>query len=219
MSLTIKELADDLGVSKTAIRKYFTPEFRDKYVIEEQGVLYIRNDGVNLIKNHKKEKAMRNPMRNTIGNPLEIHKTSDMEVETANQFAETKPETTNQFAETKVETTNQFAETKVETTNQFAETKVETTNQFAETKVETANQEVNKIDAEIINVLKQTIETLQRQLEIKDKQIADLTDANNHLAQSINADRHNELAGTMQQFLPVGESEKKKGFFAKLFGR
>ena len=197
MSLTIKELADDLGVSKTAIRKYFTPEFRDKYVIEEQGVLYIRNDGVNLIKNHKKEKAMRNPMRNTIGNPLEIHKTSDMEVETANQFAETKPETTNQFAETKVETTNQFAETKVET----------------------ANQEVNKIDAEIINVLKQTIETLQRQLEIKDKQIADLTDANNHLAQSINADRHNELAGTMQQFLPVGESEKKKGFFAKLFGR
>ena len=85
--------------------------------------------------------------------------------------------------------------------------------------METANQEVNKIDAEIINVLKQTIETLQRQLEIKDKQIADLTDANNHLAQSINADRHNELAGTMQQFLPVGESEKKKGFFAKLFGR
>ena len=186
MSLTIKELADDLGVSKTAIRKYFTPEFRDKYVIEEQGVLYIRNDGVNLIKNHKKEKAMRNPIRNPIGNPLEIHKTFNMEVETANQFAETK---------------------------------VETANQFAETKVETANQEVNKIDAEIINVLKQTIETLQRQLEIKDKQIADLTDANNHLAQSINADRHNELAGTMQQFLPVGESEKKKGFFAKLFGR
>ena len=67
------------------------------------------------------------------------------------------------------------------------------------------NRENNSPAGDIVAVLQKSIDALQQQLEVKDKQIADLTEANKELAQSINVARHNELAGTMQQFLPDGE--------------
>lgn len=79
------------------------------------------------------------------------------------------------------------------------------------------------------------IAMLQAELEIKNKQIEELNAANKELtstikiqAQSINADRHNELAGTMQKQLisndtPIDDIEPdkppKKSFFGKLFGK
>lgn len=54
MNRTIKELADELGVSKTAIRKYMTDEFRAAYVTEENGVLYISDDGANQLESLRK---------------------------------------------------------------------------------------------------------------------------------------------------------------------
>ncbi len=46
MSKTIKQLADELGVSKTAIRKRFTPEFRENYIeTTENGVILITENG------------------------------------------------------------------------------------------------------------------------------------------------------------------------------
>lgn len=178
MSKTIKELAEELGLSKTAIRKYLTPDFREKFVeTTANGVLLVSDEGANHIANQCK--GLRKPVETT-----------------ANQFAETtanQPQTTANQAQT--------------SGNQFAET--------------TANQ----VSDDIIKVLQETIDVLKTQLEIKDKQIEDLTEANKHLAQSINAERQNELAGTMQQFLPgessVGSesSEKETGFWAKLFGR
>lgn len=79
---------------------------------------------------------------------------------------------------------------------------------------------------DIVAVLKATIDTLQGQLAVKDAQIAELTQANKALAQSINADRHNELAGTLQQQLaapapedPPAEEQKKPSFLARLLGR
>lgn len=50
MSKTIKELADALGVSKTAVRKHMTEEFRREYVeTDRNGVITIDAAGCNLI--------------------------------------------------------------------------------------------------------------------------------------------------------------------------
>lgn len=47
---TIKELADSLGVSKTAIRNYMTEEFRTKYTAKnEKGVITITPEGCKVI--------------------------------------------------------------------------------------------------------------------------------------------------------------------------
>lgn len=50
MDMTIKQLADSLGVSKTAIRKRFTAEFRKNYLkTTENGVIIISENGCKLI--------------------------------------------------------------------------------------------------------------------------------------------------------------------------
>ena len=51
MSKTIKELADELGVSKTAIRKYMTLDFRKKYTeTTGNGVIVVSHDGEEILK-------------------------------------------------------------------------------------------------------------------------------------------------------------------------
>ena len=75
MNKTIKELADVLGVSKTAVRKYMTPEFRSEHVkTTENGVITIDSDGCKLVAMH-------------------LQRTEKLTETTANQFPET-PETT-----------------------------------------------------------------------------------------------------------------------------
>lgn len=50
MSMTIRELADLLGVSKTAIRNYLTEEFRAKYTeTDRNGVIDISPDGCKVV--------------------------------------------------------------------------------------------------------------------------------------------------------------------------
>lgn len=50
MDMTIKQLANSLGVSKTAIRKRFTAEFRNNYLkTTENGVIIISENGCKLI--------------------------------------------------------------------------------------------------------------------------------------------------------------------------
>lgn len=50
MSKTIKQIADELGVSKTAIRKKMTDEVKTKFAETVSGVVYISEDGENIIK-------------------------------------------------------------------------------------------------------------------------------------------------------------------------
>jgi predicted transcriptional regulator len=58
MSKTIKQIADELGVSKTAIRKRFTDEFKSKYVqTNPDGSLQVTDEGCKLI-----EKSLRKPV-------------------------------------------------------------------------------------------------------------------------------------------------------------
>lgn len=50
MAMTIKQLADELGVSKTAIRNYMDEEFRAKYTEKDRkGVITIDSDGCKVI--------------------------------------------------------------------------------------------------------------------------------------------------------------------------
>lgn len=46
---TIKQIADDLGVSKTAIRKRLTPEFKEKYTETANGMIVVSQEGETLI--------------------------------------------------------------------------------------------------------------------------------------------------------------------------
>lgn len=50
MSMTVKQLADSLGVTKTAIRKRFTEDFRANYLqTTANGVIIISDEGCKLI--------------------------------------------------------------------------------------------------------------------------------------------------------------------------
>lgn len=50
MSKTIKQIAEELGVSKTAVRKKMTPEVQTKFAVKVSGVVFIDEEGERLIK-------------------------------------------------------------------------------------------------------------------------------------------------------------------------
>ena len=90
----------------------------------------------------------------------------------------------------------------------------------SQTKTQTENHEVG----DLVCVLQATIDTLQGQLEVKDRQIAKLTEAL-VAAQQTAAAAQALHAGTMKQQLLSGESgadqqepELKKSWFSKIFG-
>lgn len=133
--MTIKQIADELGVSKTAVRNYMTEEFRAKYTEKDcKGVILVSPDGCKLI-------------------------------------AESLGKTENERKES----------------------------------VET---ELLTIPRSVWLLMEDQIREKDEQLKAKDQQIADLTATVKAQAQSINADRHNELAGTMQKQLPDGSGAK-----------
>lgn len=136
--MTIKQLADALGVSKTAIRNYMDNEFRAKYTAkDDKGVITITPDGCKVLSEN-------------IGKQTE---------NTAKQFSET---------------------------------------------------ELLTIPRSVWQLMEDQIREKDEQLKVKDQQIADLTAANKELAQSINKDRANELAGTLQHMLPEHSKPARK---------
>ena len=91
----------------------------------------------------------------------------------------------------------------------------------SQTKTQTENHEVS----DLVCVLQATIDTLQGQLEVKDRQIEKLTEAL-VAAQQTAAAAQALHAGTIQQQLLTGEAgadqqdqapEQKRGWFSKLF--
>ena len=102
----------------------------------------------------------------------------------------------------------------------FEKTQTEIENQ-SQTKTQTENREVG----DLVCVLQATIDTLQGQLEVKDRQIEKLTEAL-VAAQQTAAAAQALHAGTIQQQLLTGEAgadqqdqapEQKRGWFSKLF--
>ena len=92
-----------------------------------------------------------------------------------------------------------------------------------QTKTQTEHHEVS----DLVCVLQATIDTLQGQLEVKDRQIEKLTEAL-VAAQQTAAAAQALHAGTIQQQLLTGEAgvdqqgqepEQKRGWFSKLFGK
>lgn len=149
---TIKQLADELGVSKTWIRSYMDDAFRAKYTAkDDKGVITISPEGCKLLSEN-------------IGKQTE---------NTGNASPET---------------------------------------------------ELLTIPRSVWQLIEDQIREKDEQLKVKDQQIADLTAAVKSQAQSINADRHNALAGTLQPMLEnsnpePSEQQKKPGFFARFRGR
>ena len=101
-------------------------------------------------------------------------------------------------------------------------TQTEIENQ-SQTKTQTENHEVS----DLVCVLQATIDTLQGQLEVKDRQIEKLTEAL-VAAQQTAAAAQALHAGTIQQQLLTGEAgadqqgqepEQTRGWFSKLFGK
>ena len=128
-NMTIKALADSLGVSKTAIRNYMTDDFRAKYTAKDsKGVITITPEGCKLVSaNFGKEpgtSAKQNPETELITIPLSVWK-----------------------------------------------------------------------------LMEDQLREKDEQLRVKDQQLADLTAAVRSQADSINTDRHNELAGTLRPML------------------
>lgn len=148
--VTIKALADALGVSKTAVRNYMDDEFRAKYTAkDDKGVITIDSEGCKLLSENFGKQTV-----NT-GKP--------------------SPES-----------------------------------------------EVLAIPRSVWQLMEDQLREKDEQLRIKDQQIADLTAAVKSQAQSINADRHNTLAGTLQPMLSDAETppaepptQKKKWFWQK----
>ena len=68
----------------------------------------------------------------------------------------------------------------------------------------------------IVSVLEKQLRVKDEQLAEKDKQIEKLTDTIKVQAQSINADRHNELAGTLQLQLADDSTDKSKSRWERL---
>lgn len=135
MSKTIKELADSLGVSKTAIRKYLTPDFRAEYTANHTGnSIVIDERGCKLIAEsfRKPAESFRKPPQTT---------------------ANLEPETTG-----------------------------------------------NQVSGDVVALLQSTIAALQLQLEVKDRQIADLTETVKTQAASLQAAQALH-AGTMHQMM------------------
>lgn len=79
MAKTIKELADALGVSKTAVRKYMTPEFREAHTETQDGnIILIDEDGCRVI-----AETIKKPPETT-GNQLpETHENPGLQEEIA----------------------------------------------------------------------------------------------------------------------------------------
>ena len=94
----------------------------------------------------------------------------------------------------------------------------------SQTEIENQTQTENHEVSDLVCVLQATIDTLQGQLEVKDRQIEKLTEAL-VAAQQTAAAAQVLHAGTIQQQLITGEAgvdqqepEQKKSWFSKIFG-
>ena len=97
----------------------------------------------------------------------------------------------------------------------------------SQTEIENQTQTENHEVSDLVCALQATIDTLQGQLEVKDRQIEKLTEAL-VAAQQTAAAAQALHAGTIQQQLLTGEAgadqqgqepEQKRGWFSKLFGK
>lgn len=194
MSKSIKQIADEIGVSKQAIFKKIKREplstSLQQFISTVDGRLMVSVDGEKIIKQafYNADTANKDEVcektKQTLKNEVDDNQlTVDAEVHD-NQFIvdgavdDNQPSTINQVKEYKT------------------------------------SQDIENI----ITVLENTVETLKNQLEIKDAQIEKLTDAL-VAAQQTAAAAQALHAGTMQQQITTTQdTQEKKSWLKKLFG-
>lgn len=194
MSKSIKQIADEIGVSKQAVFKKIKREplstSLQQFISTVDGRLMVSVDGEKIIKQAFYSADMANKdevseqTKQTLKNEIDDNQlTFDAEVHD-NQFIvdgavdDNQPSTINQVKEYKT------------------------------------SQDIENI----ITVLENTVETLKNQLEIKDAQIEKLTDAL-VAAQQTAAAAQVLHAGTMQQQITTTQdTQEKKSWLKKLFG-
>ena len=73
MSKTIKQVADEIGVSKTAIRKYMDEDFKAQYTTQEgeKSPVMISDEGVEILKGKCKGRSTENQEVETTTNQVE----------------------------------------------------------------------------------------------------------------------------------------------------
>ncbi len=202
---TIKEIADELGVSKQAIRNRIEKLSLQNEVHIVGNRMLIDEE----IENCIKLDILRNEQEKSKFYTQEFAKSAKIAKNVTNEFAKNT-----KFANAKIEKSTNF-EHDISAKNENIGAK------NANNAPKIANNENNDNNEKNGNIefFEKIINTLQEQLEIKDKQIAELTSVLRHQAQSINAREQNMLAESIETKAIRKEMKEKKGFWARLFGR
>lgn len=178
---TIKQIADEIGVTKQAIQKRLTREplctSLSPYISTDNGTKYIAEIGESLIKQ---------------------------------AFAKNEPTTAS-----------------IDVAGNYTRVGVDAS-------VDIPTDVHSDVYSDIIKILQENLNIVQKQIEVKDKQIEELTETVRLQAESINADRKNELAETLidgKNMLTSGDNadddelkqkeiiQKKKPFFQRIFNK
>lgn len=204
MAKTIKEIAEEIGVSKQAVYKRYRGKLSAvcaPYAYTEYGVVYLDEQGEAII---KQDFAKTNGARteHSVCAPLETKENADFSQKSDERNAQTG------LKETVDREHSNGAHTECIGSTSYAQTPSD----------------------DIIQVLKATIETLQGQLEIKDQQIERQATTIENLSASLAAAQALH-AGTIKQQLSEGDKENTDadqamrseknggGFFTRFFSK
>ena len=201
MAKTLKEIADEIGVSKQAVYKRFKGKLSTvcaPYAYTEYGVVYLDEQGESIIKR-------------------DFEKTNGAHTE-CSIGAVGKLEENTAKSEKSTEKNSQTGEMESAYTEQ---------SNGAHTERIRSDPYAREQSEAIIKVLQATIDTLQGQLDIKDRQIERQATTIENLSASLAAAQALH-AGTIQQQLAEGDEQiydviqpekKDKGFLSRLFRR
>ena len=222
---TVKEIADLLGVSKTTIQKAIKAAAIDYDYVERNKYFYKLGKVKEII--------------SSIRPDFDFTKLANSQTETDNSQTETNNQTDNSQM--------QGENSQAETANSQTETDNQTANSQTETDNQTDNSQTGEIAAlhRLIDLVQQQLAEKDKQLEIKDKQIAALNDRLAEAMQLTQGQQYIAAADKTKQLMeskaaaeaPIevtpapatknGETDPlaavepppKKGFWSRFFGR
>lgn len=101
MSKTIREAAEELGISKTAVRKYFSKDFTKKYVTKTaDGLVMVSEEGIAEIQGKLTYRANYKPSKPTETEAQVTTETAETDKRTAPETTETTQQVTAETAKT-----------------------------------------------------------------------------------------------------------------------
>ena len=236
MEMTIKQLADELGVSKTTISKAvlvlgFNGKLHkvgNRYMLSEMQILQIKSKISQFSLNDEKKKTQISPTLQTDEEKkTQISPTLQADEEKKTQISPTLQ--TDEEKKLQISPTLQTDEEKKLQISPTLQTDEEEKMQISLLKQQNAilQQQLSVLSKQL-SVKDEQIKLLQEQLIAKDEQIGQITSAMESMATALSAEQALH-AGTIQKQLtehslmdqPSDEeqSKRKQGIFSKLFGK